>query len=211
MLVFLDGHCYTPPGWLSALCAPLADPQVGIVGPAFADLLQVNGPCGYGAIWRDAGLEMQWLPQRNEQPYSVPLLPGGCHAIRRDFFEESGGYDEGMTRWGSEDHEFCLRAWLMGYQVVIQPAAVVHHLFRKRHPYAVETAKVIHNRLRLALLHFRRERIVHVMAYYQGWAGFAESVTALLESPVMAQRQAFQARRCRDDDWFFTRFGSPFP
>jgi glycosyltransferase involved in cell wall biosynthesis len=39
-LAFLDGHCYTPPAWLSALIAPLADPQVTIVRPAFASLLQ---------------------------------------------------------------------------------------------------------------------------------------------------------------------------
>ena len=115
--------------------------------------------------------------------------------MSRDSFERLDGYDGGMTRWGSEDHEFCLRAWLMGYQVVAQPAAVVYHLFRKRHPYAVETAKIVHNRLRLALLHFRPERVQKVMAHYQGWPCFPETIVTLLQSDVMARRERLWSQR----------------
>lgn len=209
-LVFMDGHCYTPPGWLAGLVAPLAAPQVGLVGPAFASLLHGDGPRGFGAVWVDASLEIRWLPQLADQPYWVPLLPGGCHAIRREVFDQLGGYDEGMTRWGAEDHEICLRAWLLGRQVVMQPAVTIYHLFRTHHPYAVETAKIIHNRLRLALLHFRRERTLKVMSYYQTWAGFPEAVLALVDSDVLARRAALQPRRVRDDDWYFSRFGENF-
>jgi GT2 family glycosyltransferase len=207
ILVFMDGHCYTPPGWLSGLAVPLAEPQVGLVGPAFASLLQGNGPRGFGAVWADASLEIQWLPQLAGQPYWVPLLPGGCHAIRREVFDRLGGYDEGMTRWGAEDHELCMRAWLLGYQVVFQPAVTIYHLFRTHHPYAVETAKIVHNRLRLALLHFRRERVLKVMAHYQNWSSFPEAVMALLESDVMVRREQLWQQRVRDDDWYFAQFG----
>ena len=37
-VVFLDGRCFAPPGWLAGLVAPLADPGIGLVGCAFADL-----------------------------------------------------------------------------------------------------------------------------------------------------------------------------
>jgi GT2 family glycosyltransferase len=189
------------------LVAPLSEPQVGLAGPAFASLLHGGGPRGFGAIWADASLEFRWLPQLAEQPYWVPLLPGCCHANRRAVFDQLGGYDERMTRWGAEDHELCMRAWLLGYQVVVQPAVTVYHLFRSHHPYQVETAKVVHNRLRLALLHFRRERVAKVMAHYQSWPGFPDAVLSLLDSNVMARREWLWSQHTRDDDWYFARFG----
>ena len=207
ILVFLDGHCYTPPGWMTALIAPLGDPQVGIVGPSFASLHEGNGARGFGATWRDASLEIEWLPQRGDEPYPLPLLPGGCHAMRLSDFEKIGYYDSGMTRWGSEDQELSLRAWLMGYQVVVQPQAIIYHLFRKRHPYQVDASQVLYNRLRMALLHLREERVARVIDYYKCTHGFAQIIIWLLQSDVMDRRRQFQEMRCRDDNWFFARFG----
>ena len=86
LLVFLDSHCYTPPGWLPRLTEPLADPAVGMIGPAFASLEHGNGARGLGITWRGPSLEIEWLPQQQEAPYPVPLLPGGCQAMRRADF-----------------------------------------------------------------------------------------------------------------------------
>src|SRR5919106_3948959 len=57
VLIFLDAHSYTPPGWMTGLVEPLADPEVGMVGPGFADLKSFGGAPGMGVIWRDASLE----------------------------------------------------------------------------------------------------------------------------------------------------------
>jgi GT2 family glycosyltransferase len=205
--VFMDGHCYTPPGWLTALTTPLADSQVGMVGPSFADLHHGDGARGLGATWRDASLEMAWLPQMSDVPYPVPLLPGGCQVMRRRDFEKISRYDSGMTRWGSEDLELSLRTWLMGYQVVVHPQVVVYHLFRKRLPYHVDTLKFFYNRLRMAMLHLHPDRITRVFNYYKGIQGFSQIMIWLLESDVMIRRGQLQKLRCRDDDWFFARFG----
>jgi glycosyltransferase involved in cell wall biosynthesis len=209
VLVFLDAHSYTPPGWLEGLLEPLADPQVGMVGPGFANLQHADEALGVGAAWRDAALEMEWLPKRGDHPYPVPLLPGGCQVIRAGDFSRLGGYDRGMTRWGSEDQELCLRTWLMGQQAVAHPRVVIHHLFRERHPYPVDPAQVIYNRLRLALLHFSLERAVRVMDRLKGFPDFARSVALLLESDVMALRKELARRRERDDDWYMAEFGCP--
>ena len=207
VLVFLDGHCYTPPGWMASLIAPLADPEAGIVGPCFASLVRDEGARGFGIRWKDASLEFEWLPQRGDAPYPVPLLPGGCQAVRRDVFERLGRYDGEMTRWGAEDQELSLRAWLMGYRVVVQPQATIYHLFRDRHPYQVQTAKIIYNRLRMALMHFQRDRVARVMEHYRNMSCFSECTIWLLESDVMDRREKLRAVRSRDDDWFFAQFG----
>ncbi|MCF7975204.1 MAG: glycosyltransferase [Phycisphaerae bacterium] len=206
ILVFLDGHCFTPPHWVSKLVEPLADMRVGMVGPAFAIMHRGSDVRGLGLIWRDASLELEWLEQREDRPYPVPLQCGACQAVRKGDFERLGGYDTGMTRWGSEDEELCLRTWLMGYEVMVQPQAVVYHLFRKSHPYAVQNQKIIYNRLRLAMLHFSEERINRVLNYYSHTPGLNQIMDWLQESDVTNRRDELRELRCRDDDWFCTRF-----
>ena len=210
ILVFLDGHTYTPPGWLEALIKPLDDPQTGMVGPAFASLNESKGPRGYGGTWRGLSLEMDWLPYRGAEPYAVPVLPGGCQVIRKEVFKEIGGYDSGMTKWGSEDLEMSVRTWLMGYDGILQPNAVVYHLFRNRHPYQVEVPEVMYNRLRMALLHFSDARAARVIDHYRGIAEFGQIMLRLLDSDVAERRRKLMKLRRRDDDWYFRRFGLSF-
>ncbi|MGE3539976.1 MAG: glycosyltransferase [Candidatus Tectimicrobiota bacterium] len=204
--IFLDGHCYAPPGWLPLLIEPLRAAQVGMVGPAFADLQHQTHVRGLGVTWRNASLDMVWLPQQATTPYAVPLLPGGCDAMRRQVFTALGGYDAGLTRWGSVGQELSLRTWLMGYEVVVQPQVSIYHLFRARHPYPVSARNILYNRLRMALLHLGQERAIAVLQHYAGTPDFAAVVYGLLQSDVMLQRQRLQALRQRDDTWFFSRF-----
>jgi hypothetical protein len=127
--------------------------------------------------------------------------------MRRSDFQKLGGYDSRMTRWGSEDQELSLRTWLMGYQLVMQPQAVIYHLFRERHPYAVEGSKVLYNRLRMALLHLRLDRVGRIIDCHKGMPGFSQNLVLLLESDVMTRRRQLEQLRQRDDNWFFTQFG----
>ena len=111
-----------------------------------------------------------------------------------------------MTRYDSEDLELCLRYWLMGYEVLVQPQTVIYHLFRKRHPYEVCSGKIIYNRLRMAMLHLSSKRVDRVLNYYRDTPGFDEIMGSLQRSGVMGRRNQLQELRCRDDDWFCTRF-----
>ena len=45
-------------------------------------------------------LEVEWLDRQGDKPYPVPLLPGGCLAMRRDTFEAIGGFDAAAIRCG---------------------------------------------------------------------------------------------------------------
>lgn len=207
VLIFLDGHSYTPPGWLAPLLRPLAGADVGLVGPGFGSLVHGGAASGFGMRWQDAGMLMQWLPRNGNEPYEVPVIPGCCHVMRRDVFEALGGYDPSMTRWGSEDEEMCLRLWLGGYRVLVQPQATVYHLFRSAFPYRIEPAEVIHNRLRVALLHFNAARAGRVLRHHQRSAEFVRAVQLLVFSDLQQRRQTLERGRQRDDDWFFAHFG----
>jgi hypothetical protein len=208
-VVFIDGHCYTPPGWLAALTLPLSNPSVALVGCAFADLRQPSGGIGVGCTWGSAALDLVWLPKLADRAYPVPLLPGGCQALRTQDFLAFAQYDPGMRHIGSEGEEQSLRCWLMGYQVIVEPRLVVHHLFRDKPPYAVRPGELIYNRLRTALVHFEGHRVVRVMDALKHAPGFSESVVALLDSDALERRHDAFRRRTRSDAWFFQQFGIP--
>ena len=209
VLVFSDAHVEAPIGWIDQLCAPLKSAPVGIVGPVISAMGN-RAIKGYGQTWSGPNLEVQWLTRQALSPYPVPLLGGGFMAMRRDFFDETGGFDTGMTTWGMEDSEICLRAWLLGYQCVVVPTAEVAHLFRSEFPYAVDWEMVMHNILRLVGVHFSQERFAQVTASLAQTSGFPRALARLIDSDAFSRRAEFLARRQFDDAWFFDRFNISF-
>jgi glycosyltransferase involved in cell wall biosynthesis len=210
-VLFIDAHCETPPGWLQGMLAPLADSSVGMVGCGLADLRDPSASPGGGAgcTWGSAALDMVWLSPRAGGAYDVPLLPGGCQALRRDDFLSFAYYDLGMSHIGSEGEDQALRCWLMGYRVLVEPRVVVRHLFRTNVPYAVNAGKLIYNRLRIAFVHFSPERCARVVDALKNLPQFSEQLLELAASDALQQRASWAARRKASDDWFFETFRIP--
>ena len=206
-IVFLDGHCYVPPGWLSALIAPFEDPAVGLSGPMF---VSIRDPTTYacGVTWADAGLDNVWLPHDVTGP--VPFHIGACQAVRADVFADVGGFDAGMTRWGSEDIELCLRMWLMGHEVHAAPKSVVHHLFRTSRPYDVDMSLIVYNQLRMAVLHFDERRLAAVLQRMVPYDGVERALAMAFANGIVHERDELLAARTHDVDWLFDRFGIEF-
>lgn len=206
ILVFADAHVETPPGWWQPLVAALSDKQVGAVAPAIAAAGRPDAR-GYGMGLRGPGVHTTWLKRRQTTPYPVPVLCACFVAMRREAFEATGGFDNGLIRWGSTDAEFSIRHWLMGYRLLVVPEATVAHLFRKRHPYKVDWTTVLHNMLRLAFLHFNAERAKRVVEAIKTHRSFAAALALCADSDLWSRRAVLHERRTHDDDWFFNHFG----
>jgi GT2 family glycosyltransferase len=206
VLVFSDAHVDVPDRWWEPFLEVLAWEEVGAVGPVVSSLEQRESR-GYGSRWRDASLNIEWLPSQGSDPYPVPLLVGCFTAARRDLFEAIGGFDAGMDLWGSEDGEMSLRLWSLGYECLLVPAVEVAHLFRSKHPYAVDWEPVLHNMLRMAFVHFNRERLRRIVEKFAANASFPAALARVATGDVWLRRAALEAERTRDDDWFFRRFG----
>jgi len=206
VVVFLDGHVDMQPGWLEKLCAAARDPRVGAVGPGIAVMGRPDC-CGWGMRYRDAALGIEWLPPPDGDAPGVAMVAGACIAIRRDLFERIGGFDEGLLRWGSEDAELSLRLWMAGYEQRVVADVTIDHLFRERHPYAVDWAGILYNQLRVAFVHFTQERIRRVIERMKPYGDFAAACALLAESDTTLRRDEVHARRSRDDDAYFARFG----
>jgi GT2 family glycosyltransferase len=209
-IVFADAHIEVADGWWTPILHVLTNPAVGAAAPAIAVAGDITQR-GFGLRFGGPHLEIEWLDQRGPEPYAVPIVPGCCLAMRRDVFEATGGFDEGMIRSGSVDNELALRFWLLGYELRIVPQVTVIHAFRDQHPYEITWATVLHNKLRLALVHFAPDRFERVKRSLAGHHGFEAGLALAEASNARSRRRDLVGRRLRDDEWFFERFGVGMP
>lgn len=204
-IVFLDAHVLLPEGWILPLLSVLRQEAVGIAAPGVSAWGNA-GAKGYGMRWRNARLDVEWLSRQSNEPYPIPMAPGLCMAMRKDFFTEIGQFDPGMLNYGSEDLEICLRAWLLGYQVWMVPEVEVSHLFRPRHPYQVDWAEVLYNLLRTVYAHFSQERTDRVIAALRSFPGFRKSLDQVHRSDIWDWKRVLDQKRRFNDEWFFQKF-----
>jgi GT2 family glycosyltransferase len=128
-------------------------------------------------------------------------------AMRRETFDAVGGFDGGFVLWGQEDAELSIRLWTFGYTCLLVPTVAVSHLFRPTHPYHITWETVLHNMLRLAVVHFRQERIDRLLDHARSNGAFPAAWQRLTATDAWERRAVVQAARQFDDSWFFERFG----
>jgi len=127
--------------------------------------------------------------------------------MRRATFEATGGFDGGMVRSQGVDNELAVRFWLLGYELWLVPQVEVLHLFRRAQPYELRWDTVMHNKLRLAFVHFAQDRVGRVVEALRGNAGFAAGLAQLAVGDAAERRSHLASKRVRDDAWFFEQFG----
>lgn len=142
------------PNWLEELLGWALRPQAGVVG---AKLLYPNGnvqQCGIvmgmyflSHIWWKSP-KAEWGNFGNLDTYRNYLaVTGACQMIRRDVFEELGGYDE-TYRIGYSDVALCISAISRGYRVCYTPhAELVHYESYTRTCNDIEDAQIMAHEL----------------------------------------------------------------
>jgi GT2 family glycosyltransferase len=136
ILLFLNNDVeVTHPDWLDELVMWAERPEVGVVG---ARLMYPNGRIQHAGVViglvGSAGHVFIGEPPDTFTPHGSPLwyrnmlaVTGACMAMRREVYDELGGFDESYQLTFS-DITFCLKAIEHGYQVVYNPfACLVHH------------------------------------------------------------------------------------
>lgn len=127
-LVFLNNDTLVHQGWLG-FTRHLVRPEVGCVGPKLiyptgriqsAGIgINFDNPPGTEAF----NLARDWTSEAVE----VAAITGACLGIRKELFEELGGFDTGFWN-GYEDVDLCLAATAAGYSNIYDPLAKVTHL-----------------------------------------------------------------------------------
>jgi len=122
-LLFIDDDCQAEPDWIERNVAELdADPRVGAVGG------RINGASGrFMARCTDIG--NFWLQLGPRRKVEMPSLFSASLAIRRDLFEQLGGFDERLAV--REDTDLVRRARQIGHASLYEPAIRIRHDHRR--------------------------------------------------------------------------------
>jgi hypothetical protein len=98
-------------------------------------------------------LDFYW--SRDDKTDRSPAMAGHCFAFTKRWWEESGGLDDGMEKWGGENIEFALRTWLCGGSVEIVRESCTAHWFKTGFTnYQMDGSALLRNKARIAAVWF---------------------------------------------------------
>ena len=189
ILVFLNPDAFLQPGCIADLAREVeARPGLSLIGGRVlnADGTEQRGArrgeiTPVSALLSMSGLaqrvpalarfEVHWEDQAlPAEAIATPTISGACFAMRREAFQELGGFDEGFFLH-VEDVDLCWRVRQAGGEVLFSPKAEVIHIggTSRSHPLKVE----FHKGVGLARYFRKRAR------------GFGQHLAAWLLSPLV--------------------------
>lgn len=204
IFIFLDAHVIPQGNWLDSMIDRFSDPNVFSIAPVLGGF-NPSHPDIYG-VNLDANLQPYWVTQKVNNFSPIPFAGAGCLSIRKEAYEGIEGFDTGFIGIGFGDIDFCLRLWLMGYNIYLDPSIKILHNFRKTKPYKIFPENITYNFLRLAFKHFSEEKIAKAINYVKKADNFGEILVKVLGSDVWEKRLQMQAKQKHDKNWFFSKF-----
>ena len=148
VLVFIDSHTEVNIGWLEPMLERIKlDPTIvpipymDPINYKTFDYMKAFSKYYGGFSWN---LEYYYPRMRQNlidslketDPIPNPVMVGCAHAVNRQFFFDTGAYDEDMDIWGGENIEHSFRIWMCGGRVEELPCSRVGHVFKPKLPYS---------------------------------------------------------------------------
>ncbi|MHB1664293.1 MAG: glycosyltransferase [bacterium] len=131
-ILFLNNDTEVQRNWLGNLLQLMeSDKSVGIAGPKFIYPNGILLEAG-GIIWNDAeSWHFGKYDNSNRPEYNyikeVDYISGACIMIRKELFDDIGGFDERYAPAYYEDSDIAFEVRKRGYKVIYQPESVVVH------------------------------------------------------------------------------------
>lgn len=130
IVVFLNSDTVLVGRWLDELLAPFSDPEVAAAGPRsnFVSGIQLVPDARYRSRRELRDFERRWRQTQRGRTTDTGRLVGFCLAVRKNVFDDVGGFDETYEQGGYEDDELCRRLSATGRRLVVADASFVHHV-----------------------------------------------------------------------------------
>ncbi|MCF7917780.1 glycosyltransferase [Candidatus Gracilibacteria bacterium] len=192
LIVFLDAHMKPmQEDWLHELSQQLQNKKIGASSLSIPHLEDVKA-IAYIYTIKDLALEPTWItPSDKTKPLLVPAISGACFAMRREVFVVTGGFDEGLQKWGREDTEYSLRLWRLGYDLITSPCSAIGHSWERKRNFEISWEQVDYNILRTALTLISPQWQKDIVAYLKSKR--SQNVLKVLRS--LEEDALFQKRK----------------
>ncbi|MFT8315763.1 MAG: glycosyltransferase [Clostridium sp.] len=209
-LFFCDGHIKIQEHCFDGLVNTLVNNNADFATTTVVDMYNSNS-VGYGATWNEK-LQFTWLVNKPHGNSEVPIASGTSLFVIKSAFEKIGGYNKLFKGYGLEDQEICMKAWLYGFKIFLNPKIQVTHLFRKKHPYKIKEFDFVYNTLCLGLCFFNKKRYSKLINIYKNYRSFSMSMDKIRDNidKIFIQREKFLRECIYSDDYFFNKFNIHF-
>ena len=146
-LIFLNADTVATPGWIRPIVRQLRKDDVGIVGNM--QLKKINhkdtiDSAGSEWIWEHSAFQHTGRDYYNgiklPHPFSIDNCPkeifeiqeremvtGACFGIRKELFNEIGGFNPNYRIAYWEDAEMCMSIKELGFKIIYQPNSRIYH------------------------------------------------------------------------------------
>ncbi|MCK9558464.1 MAG: glycosyltransferase, partial [Candidatus Cloacimonetes bacterium] len=155
VIVSMDPHIKVASNWLPPVIERLTQKYNCIAVPLTRGLDAPNWietTSAYAKTGWRWNLDFNWVPDDGTD--IMPACAGHCFAFTKQWWDEIGGFDTGMYKWGCENIEFSLRTWLAGGSVEVVRDSVVAHWFKNKFNYEFDTSTLEQNKARIAEVWF---------------------------------------------------------
>jgi GT2 family glycosyltransferase len=230
--VFLDGHCLVEQrDWLERAVALLEErPEVSMIQPevmsfiydgelrsdAPFDRSRVKDICleysirwswPYDKPWHLT--EMQTL-RRSPEPYEAMSGAGMAIFTRAETFHALGKFDHEVIGWFHETLDYCVRAWLHGRPMLVEPGVRIRHRMKQEEVnYPRLYVHMFQGALRTAYKYLspRRRDYAEMLLRKHGLHAQVDQALGLVRRGNWLQERIQNLRsRVNDDDWLFSKF-----
>ncbi|NPV79239.1 MAG: glycosyltransferase [Firmicutes bacterium] len=128
-ILLLNNDVLVTPGWLKRMLECMnRDERVGLVGPVsnfVAGIQRIIDP-EYNVAKLDEYAQAHSFRYSGLAQRTARII-GFCMLIRREVIDRIGGFDITFGTGNFEDDDFCLRAGIAGFQIIIARDVFIHH------------------------------------------------------------------------------------
>ena len=151
VLIFLDSHIEVANGWIEPILAQISEDRTRVILPVVDNINyktmgyedwnnvdKVRGGLDWNFLWTFVEPDVRFGSSfgfDEIDPFPSPTMVGCAFAVDREFFFQSGSYDDEMMIWGGENVEMAVRVWLCGGSLLTLPCSHIGHIFRQYSPY----------------------------------------------------------------------------
>jgi len=127
ILIFLDDDVEVHGDIINAHIKAYSDPSIGAVGGRVKEEYVKKIPCRYVGKVRLLSVRV-WGHYDCKKRQFIDTTPGGNMSIRKELFQNLGGFDEGfLGNAFFEETDLCLRLKKRGYKILFEPDALISH------------------------------------------------------------------------------------
>lgn len=207
-LIFCDSYVLVPDYWIDDFIKTIREYNAQVIAPAVKS--NKYNEIVYAKTWNKY-LTSVWMDKPEKNGIEIPIVSGTIFFIKKDAFNDVGGFEEHFKMHGKENEEISLKLWLFGYKVILNMHIEVVDVFETINPMNVKDNQVLYDYLAMIYLHFNYVNMSKGINLVKNQLGFSEALASILTNEELFMlRKLYFNKRKYNENYFFDKFKIQF-